>query len=102
MDMDWTRIFTQLISVTVAYLLALPVAWDREKEVSFKEGVNARSLKLDGTETFDIVGLKDGNRAAGGSNANPSSAERRNYRSSVDAANRDALWKSNIIRMEVY
>ena len=26
----------------------------------FKEGVNARSLKLDGTETFDIVGLKDG------------------------------------------
>jgi aconitate hydratase len=26
----------------------------------FKEGVNARSLKLDGTETFDIVGLRDG------------------------------------------
>ena len=60
MDIDWTRIFTHLISVTVAYLLALPVAWDREKEVSFKEGVNARSLKLDATETFDIVGLKDG------------------------------------------
>jgi aconitate hydratase len=26
----------------------------------FKEGVTARTLKLDGTETFDIVGLKDG------------------------------------------
>ena len=26
----------------------------------FKEGVNARSLQLDGTETFDVVGLKDG------------------------------------------
>lgn len=26
----------------------------------FKEGVNARTLNLDGTETFDIVGLKDG------------------------------------------
>jgi aconitate hydratase len=26
----------------------------------FKEGVNVRTLKLDGTETFDIVGLKDG------------------------------------------
>jgi aconitate hydratase len=26
----------------------------------FKEGVNARTLKLDGTETFDLVGMKDG------------------------------------------
>ena len=26
----------------------------------FKEGVNARTLNLDGTETFDIVGLSDG------------------------------------------
>ncbi len=26
----------------------------------FKEGVNARTLRLDGTETFDILGLKDG------------------------------------------
>ena len=33
MDIDWTRIFTHLISVTVAYVLALPVGWDREKEV---------------------------------------------------------------------
>lgn len=33
MDIDWTRIFTQLIGVSVAYVLALPVAWDREKEV---------------------------------------------------------------------
>lgn len=33
MDIDWTRIITHLMSVTVAYVLALPVAWDREKEV---------------------------------------------------------------------
>ena len=33
MDIDWTRIFTHLISVTVAYVLALPVAWAREKGV---------------------------------------------------------------------
>jgi uncharacterized membrane protein YhiD involved in acid resistance len=33
MNLDWTRIVTHLISVTVAYLLALPVGWDREKEV---------------------------------------------------------------------
>jgi aconitate hydratase len=26
----------------------------------FKEGVNARTLELEGTETFDVVGLKDG------------------------------------------
>ena len=33
MDLDWTTIFRHLISVAVAYVLALPVAWDREKEV---------------------------------------------------------------------
>ena len=33
MDLDWTTIFRDLITVTVAYVLALPVAWDREKEV---------------------------------------------------------------------
>ena len=33
MDLDWTTIFRDLLSVTVAYVLALPVAWDREKEV---------------------------------------------------------------------
>ena len=33
MDIDWTRIATHLISVSVAYVLALPVALDREKEV---------------------------------------------------------------------
>ena len=33
MDLDWTTIFIDLLSVTVAYVLALPVAWDREKEV---------------------------------------------------------------------
>jgi putative Mg2+ transporter-C (MgtC) family protein len=33
MDIDWTKIVSHLISVTTAYILALPVAWDREKEV---------------------------------------------------------------------
>lgn len=33
MDLDWTTIFRHLISVAVAYALALPVAWDREKAV---------------------------------------------------------------------
>ena len=38
--------FTHLISVTVAYVLALPVAWDREKEV--------RSV---GLRTFPLVAV---------------------------------------------
>jgi len=33
MDIEWTRILTHLTSVAVAYVLALPMAWDREKEV---------------------------------------------------------------------
>lgn len=33
MNVDWHLIFSHLISVAVAYLLALPVGWDREKEV---------------------------------------------------------------------
>ncbi len=33
MDIDWTRIVTHLVSVSGAYILALPVALDREKEV---------------------------------------------------------------------
>ena len=45
-DVDWTRILSHLISVTAAYLLALPVAWDREKE--------ARSA---GLRTFPLVAV---------------------------------------------
>ena len=33
MNLDWNQIFAHLLSVAVAYLLALPVGWDREKEV---------------------------------------------------------------------
>lgn len=33
MELDWTTILSHLLSVVVAYVLALPVAWDREKEV---------------------------------------------------------------------
>lgn len=33
MDIEWTRIFAHLTSVAVAYVLALPMAWDREKKV---------------------------------------------------------------------
>lgn len=46
MDIDWSRIFTHLISVTVAYILALPVAWDREKEA-----------KSAGLRTFPLVAV---------------------------------------------
>jgi putative Mg2+ transporter-C (MgtC) family protein len=45
-DVEWTRILSHLISVTAAYLLALPVAWDREKE--------ARSA---GLRTFPLVAV---------------------------------------------
>ena len=45
-DLEWTRIFSHLISVSVAYLLALPVAWDREKE--------ARTA---GLRTFPLVAV---------------------------------------------
>lgn len=45
-DLDWTRILSHLLSVTVAYILALPVAWDREKE--------ARSA---GLRTFPLVAV---------------------------------------------
>lgn len=43
---DWVKILSHLSSVTVAYLLALPVAWDREKE--------ARSA---GLRTFPLVAV---------------------------------------------
>ncbi len=46
MILDWTKIFTHLFSVAVAYLLALPLAWDREKE--------ARSA---GLRTFPLVAV---------------------------------------------
>ena len=46
MFLDWTKIFAHLISVAIAYLLALPLAWDREKE--------ARSA---GLRTFPLVAI---------------------------------------------
>lgn len=46
MDINWTEIFRDLMSVSVAYVLALPVAWDREKE--------ARSA---GLRTFPLVAV---------------------------------------------
>jgi putative Mg2+ transporter-C (MgtC) family protein len=46
MDINWTEIFRDLMSVGVAYVLALPVAWDREKE--------ARSA---GLRTFPLVAV---------------------------------------------
>ena len=46
MDLDWTTILGHLTSVAVAYVLALPVAWDREKEV--------RSA---GLRTFPLVAI---------------------------------------------
>lgn len=45
-DIDWIKILTQLMNVTIAYVLALPVAWDREKE--------ARSA---GLRTFPLVAV---------------------------------------------
>ena len=45
-DLEWTRILSHLLSVTIAYVLALPVAWDREKE--------ARSA---GLRTFPLVAV---------------------------------------------
>ena len=45
-DIDWTKILTHLMNVVIAYLLALPVAWDREKE--------ARSA---GLRTFPLVAV---------------------------------------------
>ena len=45
-DLEWTRILSHLFSVTVAYLLALPVGWDREKV--------ARSA---GLRTFPLVAV---------------------------------------------
>jgi putative Mg2+ transporter-C (MgtC) family protein len=46
MFLDWSKIFAHLISVAIAYLLALPLAWDREKE--------ARSA---GLRTFPLVAV---------------------------------------------
>ncbi|MGB8510923.1 MAG: MgtC/SapB family protein, partial [Pyrinomonadaceae bacterium] len=43
---DWWQIGANLLSVGVAYLLALPVAWDREQ--------NARSA---GLRTFPLVAV---------------------------------------------
>jgi putative Mg2+ transporter-C (MgtC) family protein len=46
MYLDWTKIFAHLINVGIAYLLALPVAFNREKE--------ARSA---GLRTFPLVAV---------------------------------------------
>jgi putative Mg2+ transporter-C (MgtC) family protein len=43
---DWARIFSHFISIAVAYVLALPVAWNREK--------SAQSL---GLRTFPLVAV---------------------------------------------
>ena len=44
--LDWTKILSHLLSVVIAYVLALPLAWDREKE--------ARSA---GLRTFPLVAV---------------------------------------------
>lgn len=46
MDIEWTTILSQLTSVAVAYVLALPVGWDREKEV-----------RTAGLRTFPLVAV---------------------------------------------
>ena len=46
MLVDWSTIVSHLVHVTIAYLLALPVAWDREKE--------SRSA---GLRTFPLVAV---------------------------------------------
>ena len=46
MDLDWAKIVSHLISVVVAYVLALPVGWDREKEV-----------RTAGLRTFPLVAV---------------------------------------------
>lgn len=46
MEIDWTQTFSHLLSVVLAYGLALPVAWDRERE--------ARSA---GLRTFPLVAV---------------------------------------------
>ena len=43
---DWARIFSHFISIAVAYVLALPVAWNREK--------SAQNL---GLRTFPLVAV---------------------------------------------
>jgi putative Mg2+ transporter-C (MgtC) family protein len=43
---EWSKILTHLVTVAIAYALALPVAWDREKE--------ARSA---GLRTFPLVAV---------------------------------------------
>lgn len=45
-DLDWTQIVSNLIQLGVAYLLALPIAFDREK-----------SAKTAGLRTFPIVAV---------------------------------------------
>lgn len=45
-SIEWTKILTHLMIVIIAYVLALPVAWDREKE--------ARSA---GLRTFPLVAV---------------------------------------------
>ena len=52
MDIDWTRIVTHLISVTTAYLLALPVGWDREKEV---RSAGLRTFPLVAVASFGYI-----------------------------------------------
>ncbi len=43
---DWEQVLSHFISMAVAYLLALPVAWDREK-----------SAQSAGLRTFPLVAI---------------------------------------------
>lgn len=42
-DLDWHRIVSHLSLLTVAYVLALPIGWDRERE---SRGVGLRTFPL--------------------------------------------------------
>ncbi len=43
MNMDWPTIWTNLVHLGVAYVLALPVAWDRESQ---SHGIGLRTFPL--------------------------------------------------------
>ncbi|OMH33629.1 MgtC/SapB family protein [Motiliproteus sp. MSK22-1] len=46
LDLDWPLISTHLIQLMIAYLLALPIAWDRERET-----------RSSGLRTFPLVAV---------------------------------------------
>ena len=53
---DWSLIFSHLVQLLIAYILALPIAWDRERETR-SAGIRTFPLVALGSCGYVLIGL---------------------------------------------